>query len=322
MTINILGAGAFGTALAISYAQHEDVVLWARSQEAADQINLDRENKLRLAGYKLPKNVSVTAQIYDLSEGAPCLLSIPMQSLAPFCVSNKTALDRFDLFACCKGVDLKSGLGPVGILNQYFDSDRTGILSGPSFARDLAEGLPTALTIAMSDAAKLTQQQDRLTTPHLRLYATTDIEGVELGGALKNVMAIACGVVEGAGLGESARAAILTRGFAEMRSYAANVGNAQEQTLLGLSGLGDLTLTASSSKSRNFRFGMAIGAREIWHSAETVEGAATACALAKIAQDRDLDLPLIKIVAQLVDGKLSVETALEILMARPLRKEN
>lgn len=320
MTINVIGAGAFGTALAISYASFGDVILWARSADHADDMQKNRQNSARLNGVTLPQSVTITANLSEIENDAPCLLAVPMQQLSGFCEANAASFENSVLIACCKGIDMKTGVGPVDVLNASFSRDRTGILSGPSFARDLANGLPTALTLAMADEEAALNMASRLSTSHLRIYASDDVRGVELGGALKNVMAIACGVVEGAGLGESARAAILTRGFAEMRDYA-KLDGANPTTLLGLSGLGDLTLTASSMKSRNFRYGVAIGQGTQWDSAETVEGVATARALAKIAKTRDLAFPLIQVVSELVDGKITVETALQNLVSRPIRKE-
>jgi len=317
MTINIIGAGAFGTSLAIALAQKEDVTLWARSLSHAEEMERSRENKRRLPYQTIPENVTITARMDALARNEPILLSIPTQQLAQFLTTHRKAIAGSDLIACCKGIDQKTGLGPVGLMKQFGLSNGVGILSGPSFAVDLAKGLPTALTLATEGCDPL---QSRLSTPQMRLYVTEDWRGVELGGALKNVMAIACGIVEGAQLGESARAALLTRGFSEMREYAGRNG-ADPETLLGLSGLGDLTLTASSQKSRNYRFGICIGQGTEWKSDETVEGKSTATAVAKAAEKEALELPVIQTVAALVEQKITVQTALERLMTRPLRKE-
>lgn len=313
MTITILGSGAFGTALAIALATNDDIVLVARDAKTAAQIDADRENKRRLPGYKLPTNVTVTDKL--VGEGA-VLIATPTQQVSAMLLQEQAALRHRPLVACCKGVDLKTGLGPVGLMQKADLGGPIGILSGPSFAKDIAAGLPTALTLAVSnDGAKL---QNALSTPMLRLYLTDDWCGVELGGALKNVIAIACGVAIGSGLGESARAAILTRGFSEMRNYAEALG-ARADTLMGLSGLGDLTLTASSETSRNFRYGLGIGAGKTWTSEETVEGAATAKAMASLGRG---DMPIIETVAALVDGQMTVQNAVKSLLNRPLKKES
>ena len=313
MTITILGSGAFGTALAITLATNDDIILVARDAKTAAQIDADRENKRRLPGYKLPPNVTVTNKLPG--EGT-VLIATPTQQLSTILLQEQTALRNRPLIACCKGVDLKSGLGPVGLMQKADLGGTIGILSGPSFAKDIAAGLPTALTLATSDEG--TNLQNALSTPTLRLYLTDDWLGVELGGALKNVIAIACGVAIGSGLGESARAAILTRGFSEMRTYAEALG-ARADTLMGLSGLGDLTLTASTETSRNFRYGLGIGAGNTWTSEETVEGAATAKAMASLNHGK---MPIIETVAALVDKQITVQDAVKSLLNRPLKKES
>jgi glycerol-3-phosphate dehydrogenase (NAD(P)+) len=313
MTITVLGSGAFGTALAIALATNDNIVLVARNAAAAAQIDADRENKRRLPGFKLPTNVTVTNK---LSGQSPVLIATPTQQLSSILLQEQTKLRNRPLVACCKGIDLKTGLGPVGLIQKANLSGPSGILSGPSFAKDIAAGLPTALTLAMNkDGAKL---QNALSTPTLRLYLTDDWRGVEVGGALKNVIAIACGVAIGAGLGESARAAILTRGFSEMRSYAEALGD-RADTLMGLSGLGDLTLTASTDTSRNFRYGHGIGLGTTWLSQETVEGAATAKAMASLNR---CSIPIIETVAALVEEQMTVQDAVKSLLNRPLKKES
>ena len=194
------------------------------------------------------------------------------------------------------------------------------VLTGPSFAADIARGLPTALTLACADAAAGQRLQHALATPALRLYRTTDVTGAELGGALKNVIAIAAGAAIGAGLGDSARAAIVTRGFAEMARFAAARG-ADPDTLAGLSGLGDLILTATSAQSRNFRFGVALGQGAPFDPAITVEGAATARAVAGIAARGGIEMPISALVAGLAEGAIGVKQAMDQLLARPLKEE-
>ena len=311
--IGILGAGAFGTALAGALAAHGPVTLWGR------RIDWQGENP-RLPGVAMPDAVTVTQ---DLDAALACdtiLLALPAQALGAFLDEQGPRLAGKALVSTAKGIDLQHLTGPSALIAQAAPDAVVAVLTGPSFAADIARGLPTALTLACADGAAAQVLQDRLSTPVLRLYRTTDVTGAELGGALKNVIAIAAGTVIGAGLGDSARAAIITRGFAEMTRLAIHLG-ARPETLTGLSGLGDLTLTCTSAGSRNFRFGCAIGSGSAWDSATTVEGAATARALALMAARDGLDLPIAAMVARLAEGRVSVEKAMDHLLSRPLKEE-
>jgi glycerol-3-phosphate dehydrogenase (NAD(P)+) len=243
-----------------------------------------------------------------------------MQKLRGFLNDNATILAEKSLIACCKGIELSTGKGPVQIINEEVPSAQAGILTGPSFAADIARGLPTALTLAVADDTAARNLQAELTTPTLRLYRTTDTIGAELGGALKNVVAIACGTAMGAGMGESARAALMTRGYAEMKRFAQYRG-ADPDTLAGLSSFGDLTLTCTSEGSRNYRLGLSLGRGETFDAGTTVEGAATARAVAKIALSAGLDMPITMAVAELLDKTLDVKKAVHSLLNRPLKEE-
>jgi glycerol-3-phosphate dehydrogenase (NAD(P)+) len=319
-SIGIAGAGAFGTALAITLAQTgRDVLLWARDPDKAAAIGASRDNP-RLEGAILPKNVSVTARFEDLTAADPILLAVPMQALSPLLEAHGRAIGGHALVACCKGVDLATGRGPTAIIAADCPGAIPAVLTGPSFAADIARGLPTALTLACADGDVGASLQASLSTPTLRLYRSTDTAGAELGGALKNIMAIAAGIVIGSGLGESARAALITRGFAEMQRFARDCG-AEPETLAGLSGFGDLVLTCTSAQSRNFRYGQALG-RNAWFDPKiTVEGAATARAVAAIATARGIDMPVTQSVAHVIDGRRSIEEAVTILLSRPLKEE-
>lgn len=311
--IGILGAGAFGTALAVALTANGPVTLWGR------RIDWKGENP-RLPGVAIPDAVTVTQ---DLDAALACdtiLLALPAQALGAFLDEQGPRLAGKALVSTAKGIDLQHLTGPSALIAQAAPDAVVAVLTGPSFAADIARGLPTALTLACADGAAAQVLQDRLSTPVLRLYRTTDVTGAELGGALKNVIAIAAGTVIGAGLGDSARAAIITRGFAEMTRLAIHLG-ARPETLTGLSGLGDLTLTCTSAGSRNFRFGCAIGSGSAWDSATTVEGAATARALALMAARDGLDLPIAAMVARLAEGRVSVEKAMDHLLSRPLKEE-
>ncbi|MBU3028595.1 NAD(P)H-dependent glycerol-3-phosphate dehydrogenase [Paracoccus marinaquae] len=313
MTISILGAGAFGTALAVALSANGPVTLWGRS------IGWGRENP-RLPGVTLPAPVAVTDDLGAALAAGTLLLALPAQALRPFLDDHGPALDGRRLVNTAKGIDLDRLTGPAQLLAEACPAATIATLTGPSFAADIARGLPTALTLACADAETGRALQHALSTPVLRLYRTTDLTGAELGGALKNVIAIAAGVVIGAGLGDSARAAIITRGFAEMTRLATRLG-ARPETLTGLSGLGDLTLTCTSPQSRNFRFGHALGAAADWDATTTVEGAATARAVAALAARLGEDMPIAAMVAALAEGRVSVDKAADMLMTRPLKEE-
>ena len=316
MSVAILGAGAFGTALACALGE---ATLWCRDPARARAMQTMRENTARLPGVTLPDGVVVTSDL-DEVDADTVLLAIPMQQTARFLRDNHAALAGRVLVACSKGIDLQQMIGPVGVIHSVLPEARAALLTGPSFAIDIARGLPTALTLACADATLGRALQDQLSTPALRLYRNTDVIGAELGGALKNVIAIAAGVCLGAGLGESARAALIARGYAEIVPLARKLG-AEPETLVGLSGLGDLILTCSSEKSRNFRFGLSLGRGEMFDSATTVEGAATARAVTRLALREGLDMPVTAMVAALIDGKITLEQARDALLSRPLTDE-
>lgn len=318
MSIGILGAGAFGTSLAISLAlAGRRITLWARDPSAADIMQHTRQTSY-LPGAKLPDLIRITHNIADL-EDEILLIAVPMQQLRAALSDHPTLHDR-TLVACCKGIELSSGKGPIELIEEIAPNATAAILTGPSFAADIAKGLPTALTLACRDSERLHRLQTDLMAPNLRVYRTTDTLGAELGGALKNVMAIACGVAIGAGLGESARASLVTRGFAEMNRMAQAMG-AQADTLSGLSGFGDLILTCTSQQSRNFSFGFALGSGAGFDPKVTVEGAATARATLNRAHKLNIDMPITEMVVALLDQKLSVREAMTQLLARPAKEE-
>lgn len=316
--IGIAGAGAFGSALAVALAKGgHSVKLWARDPGHRAEMRDTRLNH-KLPGVTLPDGITITDQVQDLAADGITLLALPMQALRGFLAGQGQCLLDADLVACCKGIDLTTLLGPAEVIRDAGARATIAILTGPSFAADIARGLPTALTLAAAgDAAQ--DLQENLSTPSLRLYRTDDVVGAELGGALKNVMAIAAGVVVGAGLGDSARAALITRGYAEMTRLAAALG-ARAETLAGLSGLGDLILTCGSEQSRNFTHGLALGAGRV-PPAATVEGVATARAAVRLGLEKKIDLPVAAMVARLVDGEIAVGDAVTALMTRPLKQE-
>lgn len=223
MKISVLGSGAFGTALAISLSTGKNsITLWGRNPKQVTAFSQDRENKDRLPNCPFPTSLCVTSDLELACDADAILIAVPTQSLRKFTEENHTYLRGKTLIACCKGFDMETGKGPVDMLKNA--SDQAAILTGPSFANDIARGLPTALTLACEQAVLGIALQYQLTSKNIRLYRTQDIIGAELGGGLKNVIAIGCGAAIGAGLGESARAALMTRGFAEMRRFAAALG--------------------------------------------------------------------------------------------------
>lgn len=320
MSISVLGAGAFGTALAISLAKSTPVTLWARDPDHVTQMARQRENTRRLKSAQFPDMLHLSDDLAQACHADVILLALPLQQLRAFLTTHYALLARKPLVACCKGIEISSGMGPLALIQDCVASATPALLTGPSFATDIASGLPTALTLACVDDIKGKTLQNILSTENLRLYRTQDVIGAELGGALKNVIAIACGAVIGAGFGESARAALMTRGFAEMNRLAQYKGG-QPATLAGLSGFGDLTLTCSSTQSRNFRLGLALGRDEVFDPSITVEGAATAKAVTKYAKNACLDMPITQTVTNLIEQNLTITQAAEHLFKRPLKEE-
>lgn len=312
--MQVLGAGAFGTALAIVMARAgHSVSLMSRDPGMAV-----RRESARLPGMRLPDSVAILDAPDPAAEMT--LLAVPMQAQAAFLAQHCHSLVRGPVVSCAKGIDLATGRGPTAVVMDAVRGAKVALLSGPGFAADIAAGLPTAMTLACADAWGGDAIQQRLSTQTLRLYSTTDVVGAEVGGALKNVIAIAAGVVIGAGLGESARAALMTRGFAEMTRFAARRG-ARPETLAGLSGLGDLVLTCTSPQSRNFRYGMALGSGQGFDPSVTVEGAGTARAVSALAGRYGAEMPVCTMVADLIDRRIGLDEAVRALLSRPLRKE-
>lgn len=319
MSISVLGAGAFGTALAIALARDGTrITLWSRDQSDADTMQATRKSGKRMPGHALPNALRVTSD--DTAFDADiCLLALPAQKLAGF-LNEVDVQASAALIACCKGIDQITGLGPVATIRAAKPANTAAILTGPSFAVDIAQGMPTAIVLATANAHDAERLQADLTRPTLRLYRSTDVIGAELGGALKNVMAIAAGITAGAGLGDSARASVIARGFAELTRFAVAKG-AEIETVQGLSGLGDLVLTCTSDKSRNFRTGLDLGEGASLDGTTTVEGLATAPKVASEAKALGLDLPLTQAVADVVQGKLDINRAIETLLMRPVGTE-
>ena len=323
-TVGVAGAGAWGTALANTIARTgRRVVLWARDTMQAEAMAREGENRGKLPGVRLHGAVAPTALPATLTKAEALLIAVPAQAVREVCmVLAPVARKACPVIVCAKGIERGTESFMADIVADSMPLVRPAILSGPSFAADVAAGLPTAVVIAAPDglAGELAAA---LSSSVLRLYHTTDMRGAEIGGAAKNVLAIAAGMVEGRGLGDSARAALTARGFAELRRFAAAHG-AKPETLMGLSGLGDLMLSTSTPKSRNFAFGLALGRGEPLASAahgQLAEGAFTAGVLAGMARAGGIAMPVCEAVAAILESRLSIGDAISALMSRPVRAE-
>lgn len=320
--IAVLGAGAWGSALANLAAQAgHSVTLWARDPVKAAAMEKSRDNP-RLPEARLHERVEVTDIFDDATSADVILLAVPAQALRSI-ASELHKLDGTPVIACAKGIERGSHKFMTEVIAEVAPNVTPAILSGPSFAGDVARGLPAAVTIAARDETTASALARALGSPTFRLYHSTDMRGVEIGGAAKNVLAIAAGIVVGRGLGASAAAALTTRGFAELSRFGRALG-ARPETLTGLAGLGDLILTCSSAQSRNFSLGVALGQGkpEAVRGDKLAEGAATAPVLVEMAKEKDIDMPIATAVAAVLEGKQSVDQATESLLTRPLRAEH
>jgi glycerol-3-phosphate dehydrogenase (NAD(P)+) len=324
--ISVIGSGAWGTALALAAVRAgRDVMLWSRDSDQAQEMQKTRENKRRLPGIMLPDAVHITPSLKDAAaHGRALLLAVPAQSLRGVAEALSLVTKQgLPIVVCAKGIDVQSGEFMSEIIADTLIGTMPAILSGPSFADDVARGLPTAVVLAAPLGDVAGALANALSSSSFRIYHSTDIRGVEIGGAAKNVLAIAAGIVEGRGLGESARAAIVARGFAELRRFADSY-RAKPETLMGLSGLGDLVLTAGSLKSRNFAFGHDLGRGLSVVQAgggRLAEGVHTARVLGDMARARGIEMPIAEAVSAILRGKLTVDGAVETLMARPVKGE-
>ncbi len=325
-TIGVIGGGAWGTALALVAAlAGRKTLLWARESAVVDSINRSHENARFLAGVALPPAVRATAELAQAAAADALLIVAPAQHLRETLAALVPHLrDATPLMLCAKGIERGTGLLLTEVLREAAPRAEPAILSGPSFARDVGKGLPTAVTIAARlDIAE--RLQASLAHAQFRPYASDDLTGVALGGAAKNVYAIGCGIADGLGLGESARAALLARSFAELSRLGEALG-ARAETLMGLSGLGDLVLTAASPSSRNFAFGQRLGQGAALAELESpgkplAEGVDTAPALVARARRHGVELPIAETIAAVLASDLPAAAALERLMSRPLKPE-
>jgi glycerol-3-phosphate dehydrogenase (NAD(P)+) len=323
--IAVLGAGSWGTALAhAALRAGRDVVLWSRDPKTAEAIAATRANPL-LPRVAIDKRIAVTSSLADALKADAILAAVPAQSLRSLATAIAPSL-RGDIpvISCAKGIERGTHKFMTEIISESSPRAIPAILSGPSFADDVVRGLPTAVTLAAADEAIAVGVAKALGSSTFRPYHSTDLRGVEIGGAAKNVLAIATGIVSGRGLGASAAAALVTRGFAELVRFGRKLG-ARPETLTGLSGLGDLVLTCSSPQSRNYSLGLLLGkgmtAEDAQNSTKLAEGAFTASALSEMAQEHNVDMPIVAAVSAVLDGTMSVDDAIGSLMTRPFRAE-
>jgi glycerol-3-phosphate dehydrogenase (NAD(P)+) len=323
MKLGIIGGGAWGTALAqVAASGGRETLLWALEPEVVNAVNARQENPVFLPGVPLSPAIRATCDLAELDACDLWLVVTPAQHMRSVLGHAKAARP---LVLCSKGIEEKSGEFLHKVAAEACPGAPVAVLSGPTFAHEVAKGLPTAVTLAADDAALAERVRDRIAQPTFRIYVSKDVAGAEIGGAVKNVLAIACGVVEGKGLGQNARAALIGRGFAEMTRFGMAFG-ARRETLAGLSGLGDLVLTCSSTSSRNYALGKGIGegrsAADLLADRKTVaEGAFTAPVLARLAREKGIDMPIVEAVDALIAGRASVDQVLGALLSRPPRSE-
>jgi glycerol-3-phosphate dehydrogenase (NAD(P)+) len=318
--IAVLGGGAWGTALAQTCARAgRAVTLWEFDAGNAEYLADKRESRF-LPGVKLDESIKVTRALGEAARHEAILLVVPAQAMRSVVKSlAQTMQPDTPLVACAKGIEYGTRTFMTEIIAECAPNAVPAILSGPSFAADVARGLPTAVTIAAADADIAEALAQAMNSGTFRPYHSTDVRGVEIGGAIKNVLAIASGIVTGRGLGASASAALTTRGFTELVRFGKAFG-ARPETLTGLSGLGDLILTCSSPQSRNFSFGVALG-KGVAPDGKLAEGAFTAPVLVEMAREREVDMPISLAVAAVLAKKLSVDEAIAALLARPIKAE-
>ena len=318
--IAVLGGGAWGTALAsVAVSAGHEVALWARSTATVDDINNNHANAAYLPGVALPQALRATPDAAVALHGADIVLAVtPAQTTRAVLGEIAPLVGSATLVLCAKGIERSTGAFLTDIAAETLPATSCAVLSGPGFAGEVARGLPTAVTVAADAGARALALAEALSTSRFRCYASSDPRGVEAGGALKNVLAIAAGAAHGAGLGASAGAALITRGFAELKRLGVVLGGSPA-TFDGLSGLGDLLLTCSSEQSRNFAFGMALATGQ--RAEKLAEGAATAYIARDLAARHAIATPIIAAVADLIDGRLTIADAVAALMARPIRSE-
>lgn len=327
MKLGVLGAGAWGTALACASVRAGlETILWARESEVVDIINNDNENTLFLSGVKLPVGITATKNLADFSDADIILLVTPAQHMRAMVEALKQYISSTaKLVICSKGIEIATGKLLSQVLSEVMPANPVAVLSGPTFAIEVARGQPCALTLACENDYIASEVAAMIATPMFRPYQSSDIVGAQIGGAVKNVLAIATGIVSGLELGENARAAVITRGLAEMARFGEVFGSDSE-TMMGLSGLGDLILTCSSTQSRNMSLGKAIGEGQSFidlmkDRRSVAEGAHTVEIVHKIAEDKNIDMPITAAVYKILKEDMDVNTVMNNLLSRPITLE-
>jgi len=324
--IGIIGAGAWGTALSNILAKKQKVILWAKEKNVCDNINKYQENKRFLPKIKLSKKINCTTEINDIIDCDTLFLVIPVQYLAGVLSKLKNSLGSKTVFVCCsKGLEMNSLKLPSQIVSSIFPKNKIAIISGPNFATEIAKGLPAATVVASKSEEVSKKIANLIKSPTLRPYLSSDIIGSQIAGALKNIYAIASGIVVGKKYGENAVASIISRSFAEITIVAKSM-DAKKSTLAGLSGMGDLFLTCSSKESRNFSLGIDLAKGKtlneiIQKKFSIAEGAFTVRALKKLADQEKLDLPINEAVYKVLYRKKNIDSAIQELLNRPITKE-
>ena len=323
----IIGGGAWGTALAqVLRRAGRDVVIWAREAEVVGAINAGHSNPLFLPGVALDPAIRATADLAEAARAGALLLVAPAQHLRELCEQLGPSLaSSTPLIICAKGIEEESGALLSEVVATSLPQAALAVLSGPTFAAEVAQGLPTAITLAAADAELGQRLIAGLGTREFRPYFSDDVAGAQIGGAVKNVMAIACGIVMGRGFGDNARAALITRGLAEMVRLALAKGGKAE-TLMGLSGLGDLTLTCSSTQSRNHSLGLALGKGErldayVAGRRSVAEGVSSSAATAALAKKLHIDMPIVSAVDAILHHGAAIDEVIEALLTRPFKAE-
>tara|TARA_B100001778_G_scaffold17719_1_gene13344 strand:- start:160 stop:1158 length:999 start_codon:yes stop_codon:yes gene_type:complete len=324
--IGIIGAGAWGTAISNILAKNQNVILWAKEKKVCDNINKNQENKRFLPKIKLSKKINCTTEINDVCDCNILFLVIPVQYLSSVLSKLKNSINTNTIFVCCsKGLEMSSLKLPSQIVSSIFPKNKIAIISGPNFAAEIARGLPAATVVASKNEEVSKKIANLIKSPTLRPYLSNDIIGSQIAGALKNIYAIASGIVVGKKYGENAVASIISRSFAEITTVAKSM-DAKKSTLAGLSGMGDLFLTCSSKESRNFSLGIDLAKGKtlneiIQKKFSIAEGAFTVRALKKLADKEKLDLPINEAVYRVLYRKKNIDSAIQELLNRPITKE-
>lgn len=321
--VTVIGAGAWGTALAcVSARAGHKTVLWARTASQSEEMSKTRKNSRYLGELQIDPQIQFETNLAEATRNADViLLSVPAQTLNSILGSMAPLNPDSLLVTTCKGIDQHSALLPSKTVRKHFPEHRIAALSGPSFAHDVVQALPTAVTIAADEISIAENASKTLSIDTFRCYASDDLQGAELGGALKNVLALAVGAARGMKLGASAEAALIARGFSEISRLAIALG-AKQKTLMGLSGLGDITLTCSSTQSRNFAYGVALGRGDDLTGLRLAEGAFTAEVALKLAKEQKIDVPITAAIVDVLEKRVTATEAVAQLLTRPLKRES